>query len=122
MQVTPAAGDERQLAGLLADWAGTFGVRLRACLRLAMAETRLAVTTFVLVIFLVVLAAGAVVLAWCLLLLALVQVLSLAGLSLALALVTVAVLHLAIAWALWRLANRLGRHMEFRATREALRS
>lgn len=113
---------ERELGALLAAWAQTVGQHLRGSLRLAMAETKLAVTTFALVIFLVVLAAGAVLLAWGLLLLAMVQALSLAGLSLLLAVLTLAGGHVAIAFALWRLANRLSRHMEFRATRGLLKS
>lgn len=87
-----------------------------------MAETKLAVTTFVLMIFLVVMAAGFLVMAWGLLLVALVQALSLAGLQLAVAMLSVAGLHILLAWALWRLANRMGKHMEFRATRGLLES
>jgi hypothetical protein len=113
---------EREIAGLFSEWAQTLGLRFRGSLRLAMAETKLAVTSFVLMIFLVVLAAGAVILAWMLLLAALVQALSLAGLQLLLAIVAVGALHLVLAWVLWRTANRLGRYMEFRATRRLLDS
>lgn len=118
---TEAAGDQ-QIASLLSEWAGTLSLRLRGSLRLAMAETKLAVTTFVLMIFLVVMAAGFLVMAWGLLLVALVQALSLAGLQLAVAMLSVAGLHILLAWALWRLANRMGKHMEFRATRGLLES
>ena len=114
--------DDQRIASLVSDWVEAANLRLRASLRVAMAETKLAVTTFALMIFLVVLAAGAVLLAWLLLLVALVQVLALVGLQLVLAIMVVAVLHLAAAWALWRLATRLGRHMEFRATRQLLES
>lgn len=117
----PAETDQR-IAQLLSDWIDTAGLRLRGSLRLAMAETKLAVTTFALMIFLVVLAAGALVLGWVLLLAALVQILALLGLQLALAIAVMAVLHFVLAWGLWRLANRLSRHMEFRATRGLLES
>jgi membrane protein implicated in regulation of membrane protease activity len=80
----------------------------------------LAVTSFVLMIFLAVLAAGALMFAWMLLLAGMVQALSLAGLELLAAFALVAALHVGLAWALWRLANRLGRHMEFRSTRKLL--
>lgn len=122
MQVRPVQDGERELAAVLAEWADTVGLRFKGSLRLAMAETKLAVTTFALVIFLAVLSAGAVVLAWGLIVIALVQALSLAGLTLLLAVLAIALLHLAAAWSLWRLANRLSRHMEFRATRGMLKS
>ncbi len=123
MPAAPSAADEgAQLADLYANWAKAFGLRWRASLKLAMAETRLALSTFIMMIFLVVLAAGAVVLAWALFVLALVQALSLAGLQLFVAVLVIAVAHLAAAWGLWRFANRLGRHMEFRATRSLLES
>lgn len=117
--VDPAEG---QLVELIGEWLATKGVRLRGSLRLAMAETKLAVTTFALVIFLVVMSAGFAVVAWGLMLLAMVQALSLAGLKLMFAIIVIALLNLALAWALWRLANHLTRHMEFRATRDALKS
>ena len=113
---------EREIARLLSAWTHTLRLRFRGSLRLAMAETKLAVTSFVLMIFLVVLAAGAVILAWMLLLAALVQALSLAGLTLLFAIATVSAFHIVLAWFLWRTANRLGRYMEFRATRRLLDS
>ena len=102
---------------MLTDWVQTFGLRIRGGVRLVLAETKLAVTTFVLMIFLAVLSAGLVVLGWAFLLFAAVQALSLAGLKLVSAIVVVSAAQLVMAWLLWRLASRLGRHMEFRATR-----
>jgi len=122
VQVKAPGEGEREVARLFSEWTHTLGLRFRGSLRLAMAETKLAVTSFVLMIFLVVLAAGAIILAWLLFLAALVQALSLAGLTLLLAIATVSALHVVLAWFLWRTANRLGRHMEFRATRRMLDS
>ncbi len=113
---------EQELAQVLSDWAGTLALRFRGSLRLALAETKLAVTTFVLMIFLVVLSAGAVIMAWGLLLVALIQALSLAGMTLAAAIAVFGIAHVLLGWMLWRLANRLGRHMDFRATRRMLKS
>lgn len=122
VQTRRPTNEEGELAAVLSDWLGAVGLRLRGSLRLAMAETKLAVTTFVLMIFLVVLSAGALTVAWALLLLALVQALSLAGLKLAVAIAIVGAAHVLLAWLLWRFANSLGRHMEFRATRRMLGS
>lgn len=122
VQARTAEDGERELAKDLSDWASTLALRFRGSLRLALAETKLAVTTFVLMIFLVVLSAGAVIMAWALLLAALIQALSLAGVTLGVAIGIFGVAHVLLAWMLWRLANRLGRHMEFRATRGLLES
>jgi hypothetical protein len=122
VHIRSARDQERELTEVLSEWVSAIGLRLRGSLRLAMAETKLAVTTFVLMIFLVVLSAGALSLAWALLLVALVQVLSLAGMKLVVAIAIVGAAHLLLAWLLWRLANSLGRHMEFRATRRMLGS
>ena len=121
-QSPPGAVSEEQIATLLSDWVRTVGLQIRSRVHLALAETKLAVTTFVLLIFLVVVSAGAVVMAWGLLLFAAVQALALAGLSLIFALIVASFLHLLAAWGLWRLANRLGRHMEFRASRGLVES
>lgn len=122
VQSRTAEDGQQELAQLLSDWASTLALRFRGSLRLALAETKLAVTTFVLMIFIVVLSAGAVIMAWGLLLAALIQALSLAGLTLAVAIAILSVAHVLLAWMLWRLANRLGRHMDFRATRRMLQS
>lgn len=113
---------ESQLAAVVSDWAKTLGLRLRGSVRLVMAETKLAVTTFVMMIFFVVLSAGALMVAWAMILMAIIQGLALAGLERALAVALVGVAHVALAWFLWRLANRLSRHMEFRATRRLLKN
>lgn len=122
VQAQAAKSGEQELVQLLSDWAGTLALRFRGSVRLALAETKLAVTTFVLMIFLVVLSAGAVILAWGLLLAALIQALSLAGMTLAAAIAAFSAAHVLLGWMLWRLANRLGRHMDFRATRRMLKS
>lgn len=122
VQAQTGEAGEQELAKVLSDWTSTLALRFRGSLRLALAETKLAVTTFVLMIFLVVLSAGAVIMAWALFLAALIQALSLAGVTLAVAIVILSVAHVLLAWMLWRMANRLGRHMEFRATRGLLES
>lgn len=122
VQAQAAKSGEQELAQLFSDWASTLALRFRGSLRLALAETKLAVTTFVLMIFLVVLSAGSIIMAWALLLAALIQALSLAGLTLAVAIAILCVAHVLLAWMLWGLANRLGRHMDFRATRSMLKS
>ncbi len=122
VQAQSAETGEQELTQVLSDWASTLALRFRGSLRLALAETKLAVTTFVLMVFLAVLSAGAVIMAWSLLLAALIQALSLAGVTLAVAIAILSVAHVLLAWMLWRLANRLGRHMHFRATRGLLES
>jgi uncharacterized membrane protein YqjE len=123
-QVAPRSEDreEQPLVSQFSEWTETLGLRLRGSVRLALAETKLAFTTFVMMICLVVLAAGALILAWALLLVAAVQALALAGLQLLASMIVVAGLHVLLAWGLWRLANRLSKHMEFRATRKMLKS
>ena len=107
---------------LVADWLSSVSGRVRASARLVMAETKLAVTTFLLMIFLIILSAGAVMFAWCMLMLAAAQGLMALGLPSLGAIGILFVLHGGIAYGLWRWANALSKHMEFRATRELLGS
>ena len=111
-----------QLASLVSDWVKTVKLRFRGSLHLALAETRLAVSTFVLMIFLAVLSAGSVVLGWAFLLFAMVQALELAGVGLIGAIALVGLGQFILAYLLWRLAGHLSRHMEFRATRGLMES
>jgi hypothetical protein len=105
---------------LLLEWASAAGERLKSSVQLVMAETRLAVTSMILMIFLVTLAAGAILFAWAFLVLTMLQLASLAGLSLTAALGLLCLFHVGLALLLWRLATRLGDRLEFTATRRLL--
>ncbi|MEJ8569144.1 hypothetical protein [Elongatibacter sediminis] len=109
---------DTESAPSLTDWFTAVGERFGNSAKLILAETRLAVATFILMIFCVVLAAGAVLFAWALLVLFGVQALALAGFELLAAIGLLCIAHVLIALGLWLTANRLARHMEFRATRE----
>ncbi|MGA9575366.1 MAG: hypothetical protein WBS20_15605 [Lysobacterales bacterium] len=108
------------LSYLLADWANAAGDRLKAGANLVLAETRLAVSTFLLMVLVVMMAGGAFLFAWGLLILAMIEALSLAGLPLLAGIGVLFLIHLALAFGLLRFANSLGRHMEFTATRRLL--
>jgi predicted PurR-regulated permease PerM len=96
------------MADLATGWVDAVGRRFRASAALALAETRLALSSFILMLFLTVLAAGALLFAW--------------GYSPIATAFALAVVHLGLAYALWRLANSLGQHMEFTETRRLLAS
>jgi hypothetical protein len=108
------------LATLAGQWLNAIGERWRMAGRLVAAEARLALSTFVLMIFGVILAAGALLFAWGFGILALGQTLHLVGLDLAVVLLLLCLAHLGLAGGLWTLSNRLGRHLEFAATRQLL--
>jgi len=110
------------LATLAGQWLTAVGERWRLAGRLVAAEARLALSTFLLMIFGVMLAAGALLFAWGFAILALGQTLRLAGLDLAVVLSLLCLAHLGLAGGLWALSNRLGRHLEFAATRRLLAS
>jgi hypothetical protein len=117
---SPPQADGPSISELLSAWVDALGARVRGHADLVMAETRLALSTFLLMIFLTLLAAGAVLFAWAFLVLALAQVPLAAGASpLVTALILLAV-HLLLALILWRTVSGLGRNMEFRATRRLL--
>lgn len=113
---------EESLPQLLSGWLGSLTDRYRAIADLAFAETRLAVTTFMLMIFVSVLAAGALLFAWALLLFAIAQVPVAMGFSRVAAALILVVAHVLLAWILWRYANSLGKNMGFAETRRVLRS
>lgn len=107
---------------LLTGWLDALGERFRTGAELALAETRLAVSTFMLMIFLSVLAAGALLIAWALLLFALAQLPMAMGLSPVAATLILVVAHVLVAWLLWRYANSLGDRMDLPETRRLMRS
>jgi len=110
------------LVPLTAEWVHAIGERFGASAKLVMAETRLAVSSFLVMIFLVIPPAGAALFGWGLLLLALAQALSVVGMNLAAAVGMMSMLHLVLAWLLWNYANRVGQYLEFRNTRRLLGS
>ncbi len=112
---------EPSLATLASEWLETLGKRIHAHADLVLAETKLALGTFMLMIFLAILSAGAVLFAWAFLMLAVAQVPLSLGVSPAVTALILLVAHGLLALALWRTANGLGRNMEFRATRRLLR-
>lgn len=105
-----------------AEWASDMANRLLAGIDLVMAETRLAVSSFVLMLFLVILAALSVMFGWGLLMIALAQFLAANGLNMVTASALLGVIHFGLALGLWLFARRLWQHMEFRATRELMGS
>jgi hypothetical protein len=121
-EARPAARDsgDPSISTLATEWLAAVGERVRGHADLLLAETKLALGTFVLMIFVAVLAAGAVLFAWGFLALAIAQIpLSMGVSPLVTALIMLA-LHLLLALILWRIASSLGRNMEFRATRRLL--
>lgn len=119
--VTEDARDE-SLPHLLSGWLGSVAGRFNAVADLAFAETRLAITTFMLMIFVSVLAAGALLFAWALLIYAIAQVPIAMGFSRFASALILVVAHILLAWGLWRYANSLGQNMDFSETRRVLRS
>ena len=111
---------EPHVSELASAWFEAVAARVRGQADLVLAETKLAVGTFMLMIFLTILAAGALLFAWAFFMVALSQLSLRFGVSpLVTALVLLAV-HGLLALILWRTANGLGRNMEFRATRRLL--
>lgn len=119
----PAAGDgatSPPIGELIADWFSTAGARVGAITRLALAEARLAAVSAALMAFLAMLAALFVFAAWGLGVAGVVRVFLDAGVALWRILLGTAIVHLLGAVALWVMAMRLGRHVEFRATQRQL--
>jgi hypothetical protein len=111
-----------RLPQLLSGWLGSLTDRYRAVADLAFAETRLAITTFMLMIFVSVLAAGALLFAWALLIYAVGQIPIAMGFSRVGAALILVAAHVLLAWLLWRYANSLGGNMNFPETRRVLRA
>jgi hypothetical protein len=99
------------------DWLDALGHRFSTGAALAVAETRLALSSFLLMLFLTVLAAGALLFAWGYLIYALMQVAISLGYSPVLTAFAFVIVHLGLAWLLWRTVSSLGRNMEFTETR-----
>ncbi|KAA9132711.1 hypothetical protein F3N42_05720 [Marinihelvus fidelis] len=115
-----ASPDDSGPAGLLTEWIAAYGQRFSSAAQLVMAETRLAITSFVLMVFGVVVAAGFLMFAWALVLYAGMRASALAGMPLVAIAVILALLHLGAAALVFRAVSRLGSRLEFEATREML--
>jgi flagellar biosynthesis protein FliP len=113
---------DKGYADLAADWLRAVGDRFQTGAQLAIAETRLALSSFVLMIMLTVLAAGAILFAWGFLVIALAQLPIAMGMSRAATALVLVAVHLLIAFVLWRVINALGRNMEFAETRKLFRA
>jgi hypothetical protein len=120
--LTADESSQADAPGLISSWLIALGERFRTGAELALAETRLAITSFMLMLFLSVLAAGALLFAWALLLFAAGQWAVSKGYSPVGAALVLFVLHLLLAWWLWRTANGLGSSMDFPETRRLLGS
>lgn len=108
------------IAELASDWVSTKFSRAGSLARLALAEARLAAMSVALMSFLALLAALFAFTAWALAIAGVVSALLAAGLALWAILLGVALLHVILALSAWNVAMRLGRHVEFRATRRQL--
>jgi hypothetical protein len=111
------AGADPTVSNLLSDWFEAVAARVRGQADLVLAETKLALSTFMLMIFLTILAAGALLFAWAFFMVALAQVSLTIGVSPLVTALALLAVHGLLALILWRTANGLGRNMEFRATR-----
>jgi hypothetical protein len=120
--LTASESSEGHASGVVGSWLTALGDRVLTGAELALAETRLAITSFMLMIFLAVLAAGALLFAWALLVFAAGQWAVSMGFSPVGAALVLFVIHLLLAWLLWRAANALGQTMGFPETRRLLSS
>jgi ABC-type nickel/cobalt efflux system permease component RcnA len=113
--------ESASIASLVADWMSATGSRIRITTELAFAEARLAATSLTLMLLMGTLSALFVLVAWGLVVAGLVAVALKFGLTLWLTLASLSLLHAVAAWLLWRGAVRLGRYLEFAATRQQFR-
>ena len=123
-QATASAADDPSAPGPppLSQWVVALGQRFRTSAELVLAETRLAISSFMLMIFLSVLAAGALLIAWALLVFAVMQLPIAMGFSIVAASLILVVAHVLAAWLLWRYANALGNRTGLPETRRLLQS
>lgn len=119
---TAGQAPDEHAAGLISSWLAALGERFQTGAELALAETRLAITSFMLMIFLAVLAAGALLFAWALIVFAAGQWAVSAGYPPVATALVLGLVHVLLAWVLWTAANVLGRTMDFPETRRLLSS
>jgi hypothetical protein len=99
----------------------TTSSRIRLTTELAFAEARLAAISLTLMVLMGMLSALFILGAWGLVVAGLVAAALQFGISLWLTLAALSVLHALGAWLLWRGAVRLGRYLEFAATRQQIK-
>jgi ABC-type nickel/cobalt efflux system permease component RcnA len=119
--VPETAAETASIATLVADWMSATSSRIRVTTELAFAEARLAAVSLTLMVLMGMLSALFVFAAWGLVLAGLVAVALKFGISLWLTLASLSLLHALGAWLLWRGATKLGRYLEFSATRQQFR-
>jgi hypothetical protein len=126
MSATPDAvpgltPESASIATLVADWMSATSSRIRITTELAFAEARLAATSLTLMVLMGMLSALFLLVAWGLVVAGLVAAAVSLGVSLWLTFALLSLLHALGAWLLWRGAVRLGRYLEFAATRQQIR-
>jgi ABC-type nickel/cobalt efflux system permease component RcnA len=116
--VSGTAVESASISTLVAGWMSATSSRIRITTELAFAEARLAAISLTLMVLMGVLSALFIFCAWGLVVAGLVAVALKFGISLWITLASLGLLHALGAWLLWRGAVRLGRYLEFAATRQ----
>jgi hypothetical protein len=119
--VPATAAESASIATLVADWMSTTSSRIRLTTELAFAEARLAAISLTLMVLMGMLSALFILGAWGLVVAGLVAAALQFGISLWLTLAALSVLHALGARLLRRGAVRLGRYLEFAATRQQIK-
>ena len=118
-EAVPAkAAESASIATLVADLLSATSSRIRITTELAFAEARLAATSLTLMVLMGMLSALFLLVAWGLVVAGLVAAALNFGISLWLILAALSLMHALGAWLLWRGAVKLGRYLEFAATRQ----
>jgi ABC-type nickel/cobalt efflux system permease component RcnA len=120
--VPGSAAESTSIAALVADWMSATSSRIRITTELAFAEARLAATSLTLMVLMGTLSALFLLVAWGLVVAGLVAAAFEVGMPLWLALAALSLLHALGAWLLWRGAVKLGRYLEFAATRQQIKN
>jgi hypothetical protein len=119
--VQGTATESASIATLVTDWMSATSCRIRIATELAFVEARLAATSLTLMVLMGMLSALFLLVAWGLVVAGLVAVALNFGISLWLTLTALSLLHAVGAWLLWRGVIKLGRYLEFSATRQQFR-
>lgn len=116
--VPAKATESASIATIVADWLSATSSRFRMTAELVFAEARLAATSLTLMVLMGMLSALFLLVAWGLVVAGLVAAALRFGLALWLTLAVLSLMHALGAWLLWRGALKLGRYLEFAATRQ----
>ena len=117
----PDAANHASLAGLATSWLSSVGARAQSTSALVIAETKLALLSVVVMVFLAVLAAVSVLASWGLLTAGLTIWAVQSGAPLWVALFGAGSVHALLGILAWRGVTRLSGYLEFSATREQFR-